>query len=41
MELLEYIKKNYKTPNIAVLRTLGASEELIKYLDGSSSTGKI
>lgn len=32
MELLEYIKKNYKTPNIAVLRTLGASEELIKYL---------
>lgn len=32
MELLEYIKKNYKTPNVAVLRTLGASEELIEYL---------
>ena len=32
MELLEYIRKNYKTPNVAVLRTLGASEELIKYL---------
>lgn len=32
MELLEYIKKNYKTPNVAVLKTLGASEELIKYL---------
>ena len=32
MELLEYIKKNYKTPNVAVLRTLGATDELIKYL---------
>ena len=32
MELLDYIRKNYKTPNIAVLRTLGASEELIEYL---------
>ena len=32
MKLLEYIKKNYKTPNVAVLRTLGASEELIEYL---------
>lgn len=32
MELLDYIRKNYKTPNVAVLRTLGASEELIEYL---------
>ena len=32
MELLEYIKKNYKTPNVAVLKTLGASKELIEYL---------
>lgn len=32
MELNEYIKKNYKTPNPAVLRSLGASEELISYL---------
>lgn len=32
MELLDYIRKNYKTPNIAVLKTLGATDELIKYL---------
>lgn len=32
MELSDYIRKNYKTPNIAVLKTLGASEELIEYL---------
>lgn len=32
MELLDYIRKNYKTPNVAVLKTLGASEELIEYL---------
>lgn len=32
MELLEYIKRNYKTPNPAVLRGLGASEDLIEYL---------
>ncbi len=32
MELLDYIRKNYKTPNVAVLKTLGATNELIKYL---------
>ena len=32
MELLDYIRKNYKTPNIAVLKTLGATDELVKYL---------
>lgn len=32
MELLDYIRKNYKTPNVAVLKTLGATDELIKYL---------
>ena len=32
MELLEYIKRNYRTPNPQVLKSLGASEELIGYL---------
>jgi hypothetical protein len=32
MKLLDYIRKNYKTPNVAVLRALGANEELIEYL---------
>lgn len=32
MKLDEYIKKNYKTPNPAVLRSLGANEKLISYL---------
>ena len=32
MKLDEYIKKNYRTPNPAVLRSLGANEKLISYL---------
>ena len=32
MKLDEYIKKNYRTPNQAVLRSLGANEKLISYL---------
>ncbi len=32
MNLLEYIKMSYKRPNKAVLKGLGASEELIEYL---------
>lgn len=32
MILNEYIKKNYKNPNLRILETLGASEALISYL---------
>ena len=32
LTLKEYIKMSYKRPNKAVLRGLGASEELIEYL---------
>lgn len=32
MSLLEYIKKNFATPNVEILRNLGASEALIDYL---------
>ena len=32
MGLLEYIKKNYRNPNVRILRDLGASEVLIDYL---------
>lgn len=32
MDLNEYIRKNYKAPNKEVLKTLGASDELISYL---------
>lgn len=32
MKLNEYIKRNYETPNPAILRSLGANEELISYL---------
>lgn len=32
MNLLEYIRKSYMRPNKAVLRSLGASDELIAYL---------
>lgn len=32
MGLLEYIKKNYRNPNVGILRDLGASEVLIDYL---------
>ena len=31
-DIINYIKRNYKTPNIAILQTLGATDELIKYL---------
>lgn len=36
MDLLEYIRKNFPTPNTAVLRRLGASERLIDYLKHTS-----
>lgn len=32
MELFEYIKKSYKTPNPFVVKSLGGSEELVEYL---------
>lgn len=32
MDLNEYIRKNYKAPNKEILKTLGASDELISYL---------
>lgn len=32
MNLNEYIKRNYKNPNVQVLKTLGASDDLISYL---------
>lgn len=32
MTLIEYIKKSYLRPNRAVLKSLGASDELITYL---------
>lgn len=32
MDLKEYIRRNYKTPNPKILSDLGASEELITYL---------
>ena len=32
MDLREYIRRNYKTPNPQILSGLGASEELIAYL---------
>ncbi len=33
MTLLEYIKKSFPNPNRAVLGSLGASDELITYLE--------
>ena len=33
MTLLEYIKKSFPNPNRAVLESLGASDELITYLE--------
>ena len=41
MELLDYIRKNYKTPNVAVLKTLGATDELIKYLTNTPNNTNI
>ena len=35
MDLLNYIKQSYERPNKAILKSLGASEELIKYLTES------
>ena len=32
MDLLEYIKRNYETPNPYIIKDLGGSEELIEYL---------
>ena len=32
MDLFNYIKKNYKTPNPYVVKSLGGSEELVEYL---------
>lgn len=32
MTLIEYIKKSYLRPNRAILKSLGASDELITYL---------
>lgn len=32
MNLKQYIKNNYKNPNLRILETLGASEALISYL---------
>lgn len=32
MTLIEYIKKSYLRPNRAILKSLGASDELIAYL---------
>ena len=40
MKLDEYIKKNYRTPNQAVLRSLGANEKLISYLLTRAVVGK-
>ena len=36
MDLLTYIRRNFPTPNTAVLRRLGASERLIDYLKHTS-----
>jgi len=32
MDLFTYVKRNYKNPNISILKTLKASEQLIEYL---------
>lgn len=32
MNLLEYIRKSFRTPNVAVLKSLGANDKLIEYL---------
>jgi hypothetical protein len=32
MDLLNYIKRNYETPNPYIIKDLGGSEELIEYL---------